>query len=65
MSRDNDSITFPVAHLLAIFNVAWSLVDRETIGDLSAPVTPAQMAFAPGLLTAQALVQTPPAALFA
>ncbi len=46
----NDGVAFPVLHLFAIFNVAGSLADRATVGDLSAPVTPAQMAFAPGFL---------------
>ena len=46
-----------MAHLLAIFNVAWSIADRAAIGDLATAVTPAQVAFAPGLLAAQVLVQ--------
>jgi hypothetical protein len=45
-----------MAHLLAIFNVAWSLADRAAVRDLATPVTPAQVAFAPGLLAAQVLV---------
>ncbi len=53
MSRTNDSVTLPVAHLLAIFNVTWSLADRAAVRDLPALVTPAQVALAPGLLTAQ------------
>jgi hypothetical protein len=42
VSRANDSVTFPVAHLLAIFNVAWSLADRAAARDLPTPVTPAE-----------------------
>ena len=56
MSRANDGITFPLAHLLALFNVAWSLADQAAVRDLSTSVTPAQVAFAPGLLAAQVLV---------
>ena len=40
VSCANDGINLPLAHLLAIFNVSWSLADRTAIGDLSTPVTP-------------------------
>ena len=56
MSRAKDGFAFPVPHLLAIFNVAGSLADRAAIVDLSAPVTPTQVAFAPELLTEQVSV---------
>ena len=52
----DDGVTFPVAHLLALLNVAWPLADRAAVGDLPAPVTPAQVAFAPRLLAAQVRV---------
>jgi len=57
VSRADDGIALPMAHLLAIFNVAWPLTDRARIGNLSAPVTPAQMAFASGFLASKVLVQ--------
>ena len=38
LSCANDGIARPVAHLLAIFNVAWSLADRVAVWDLPAPV---------------------------
>ena len=52
----DDGVTFPVAHLLVLLNVAWPLADRAAVGDLPAPVTPAQVAFAPRLLAAQVRV---------
>jgi hypothetical protein len=51
-----DGIAFPVAHLLAIFNVAWSLEVLATIGNVSKPVTYAHMPFAPGFLASHVLV---------
>jgi hypothetical protein len=45
-----------MAHLLAIFNVAWSLADQAAVRDLPAPVTLDQVALAPRLLTAQVSV---------
>ncbi len=47
---------FSPLFLLAIFNVAWSLADRAAVRDLATPVTPAQVAFAPGQLAAQVFV---------
>jgi len=52
----DDGVTFPVAHLLAIFNVAGSLADRATVRDLLESVTSEQVAFSPGLFAAQVLV---------
>ncbi len=49
----DDGISFPMAHLLAPFNVAWPLADRAAVGDLPASVTPTQVAIAPRLLAAQ------------
>lgn len=56
MTLVNDGISFPVAHMHAIFNVAWSLADRAVIGDVATFVTSEQMAFAPGLLAEQVLL---------
>ncbi len=56
MRGSDDGVAFPVTHLLAMFNMAWPLADRAAVRDLSAPVTPAQVALAPGLLVAQVLV---------
>ncbi len=42
-----------MAHLLAIFNVAWSFADREVVRDLPASVKFAQVTFSLGLLAAQ------------
>jgi hypothetical protein len=55
-SSDN-RIAFPVPDLLLPLNVQGTLADGATVEDLPAPVTPAQVAFAPGLLAAQALMQ--------
>jgi hypothetical protein len=55
VSRANGGITLLVPHLLAIFNVAWSLADRARVGNLSAPVMSAQIPFASGFLASQLL----------
>ena len=55
-SADN-RIAFPVTNLLAPLNVQGTLTDGATVENLPTPVAPAQVAFAPGLLAAQALMQ--------
>ena len=52
----NDGVPLPVAYLLAILDVTWPLADRAAVGDLSAPVSSAQVKFTPRLLAAQVLV---------
>ena len=34
----NDGVALPVAYLLALFNMAWPLADRASVGDLPASV---------------------------
>ena len=53
----NDRITLPVANLFAQLNVGWAMADGAAIGNLAAPVTSTQVAFASGLMAAQVLVQ--------
>jgi hypothetical protein len=43
--------------LLAIFNMAWSLTEQAAVGDLSAPVSSAQMLFASGFLASKVFAQ--------
>ena len=56
VSRPNDRIALPVAHLLARLNVRRPLANRAPVGNLSSPIMPRQTPPASGLLTAQVLV---------
>ena len=57
VSRANRSNALSAAHLLALLDVAWPLDDGASIGDMAAPLTSAQVAFAPWLLAAHVLVK--------
>ena len=63
VARANDRVAFPMPHLLASLNVCWTITNGAAICNLPASVTPAQVAFTPGLLAAQALVQLAPIGL--
>jgi hypothetical protein len=56
----NDGVALPVADLRALLNVGWTLADGAAMGDLTTPVSPTQVTFAPGFLAAQVLVQVTP-----